>query len=173
MPRRLRQVMVRLNSETSPGGPNVTTRPSRTALLEQHDALTAALRRLPTLTVDLPWPIHGIGGLVQRLWTTLAPDEVLGPWVTIGSGPRTSDVGAFTAEGLGITSTSDDYGGVRGDAVITRDVLVHRAWMISTHEISDCTMSSLSFEIHAPAERLEELAALVRTVATTSISPRG
>lgn len=148
----------------------MTVSPELAAKLARLDALVAEHRLLPTVTVDLPWPAHGVGGLVSRLWAALVPDDALGPWVSIGQGPRTSDVAAFTADGLGITSTSADYGAVRGDATITSDWLVHRDWMITTYEISDCTMSALSFEIWAPAEQLAALAEVVRRVSTATLA---
>ena len=144
----------------------MATRPDPTTLLARRDALATELRRLPTVEVALPWPAQGFDGILGRLWATLAPDDALGPWRTTGQGPRTSDVAALTAEGLGHSSTSSDYGAVRGDATITQDWLVHRDWMITTHEISDCTMSTLTFQIWAPADRLEALAAVVRRVAS-------
>jgi hypothetical protein len=149
------------------------TTSDKTTLLTRHTALISELQRLPAVTVAVPWPAQGgaVGPerILQRLWMTLAPDDVLGPWVGVGRGLRTGEVAALTAEGLGRSSSSADYGGVRGDATITQDWLVHRDWMITTSVISDCTMSALEFEIWAQAARLEELAAVVRRVTREEI----
>ncbi len=140
------------------------------ATLTQHDELVAAHRRQPCVLVDAPWPADWEGGsldaFVQHVWDTLAPGTALGPWVSLTAHPNAPYHVKLTAEGHGIACSSEDYGGVRGDATTTDLLLVHTAWMIETYEISDCTMSALRIEIHAPAAELEAVAAVVRTLAT-------
>ena len=139
------------------------------ATLTQHDDLVAAHRRHPRVTVEVPWPADWEGGsldaFVQHVWDTLAPGTALGPWVSLTAHPNAPYHVKLTAAGHGIACSSEDYGGVRGDATKTDHLLVHSAWMIATYEISDCTMSALRVEIHAPAAQLEAVAAVVRTLA--------
>ncbi len=146
-----------------------------TATLTRHDELVAAHRRQPSVVVEAPWPARWEGGsldaFVQRVWDALAPGTALGPWVSIGTHPNAPYHVKLTTEGLGIACSSEDYGGVRGDATKTAHLLVHTAWMIETYEISDCTMSALRVEIHAPAAQLEAVAAVVRTLAAVASAP--
>jgi len=143
--------------------------PALTATLTRHDDLVAAHRQEPRVVIEAPWPARWEGGsldaFVQRVWDTLTPGTALGPWVSLTAHPNAPYHVKLTAEGHGIACSSEDYGGVRGDATKTDHLLVHTAWMIETYEISDCTMSALVIEVHAPAEQLEAVAAVVRSLA--------
>jgi len=143
--------------------------PALTATLTRHDDLVAVHRQEPRVVIEAPWPARWEGGsldaFVQRVWDTLTPGTALGPWVSLTAHPNAPYHVKLTAEGHGIACSSEDYGGVRGDATKTDHLLVHTAWMIETYEISDCTMSALVIEVHAPAEQLEAVAAVVRSLA--------
>lgn len=146
-----------------------------TATLTRHDDLVAAHRLEPRIVVEAPWPARWEGGsldaFVQRVWDALAPGTALGPWVALGAHANAPYHVKLTAEGHGLACSSEDYGGVRGDATKTDLLLVHTAWMIETYEISDCTMSALRVEIHAPAAQLEAVAVVVRTLAAQAGAP--
>ena len=77
----------------------------------------------------------------------------------------------LTPAGHGIACRAVDHGGVRGDATKTDHLIVHAAWMITTCEISDCTMSALRIEIHAPAAQLDAVAAVVGSLAAVASAP--
>ena len=146
-----------------------------TATLTHHDELVAALAREPSVVVEVPWPDHWDGGsldeFVQRVWDALAPATALGPWVSIGAHPNAPYHVKLTPAGHGIACRAVDHGGVRGDATKTDHLIVHAAWMITTCEISDCTMSALRIEIHAPAAQLDAVAAVVGSLAAVASAP--
>ncbi len=141
--------------------PTMTAKPTVDGLA----ARAQTLRQAKPAQVEIRWPKGWDEGdlslLAVRIYGALGGDE-LPAWEGSAGPGRTGGASRVAANGDGVLSSSGDYGAVQGDAVITWYSVVHGDVLVSTHHISDCTMTNLTIDVHAPPAKAEKIAAIVR-----------